>query len=74
MPAQAEDTQEYVKGETRLGDVPGSERILSVTDRAVSPSDVPADSTQVAEGPSSSFSSPLPSSGWIAKRSPDMRR
>jgi hypothetical protein len=60
--------QNRVKGPSQTGDVPGSERVVSVTDRVVKPAD---DSSQVAEesSPESSESSkPLPSSGWTARR------
>jgi hypothetical protein len=54
-----------VLGRAQPGDVPGSERIVSVTDRVVKPS---ADSSQAAEESSPESSKPLPASGWSARR------
>jgi hypothetical protein len=68
-----------VNGQTKPGYVPGSERIISVTERVVKPA---AESTQVAGQPSQladessqladqsspESSKPLPSSGWTARR------
>ena len=75
MPAQAEQYQEYLEGEMRLGDVPGSERILSVTDRVVEPAVAPTESSQMAGRSSPTSPGTLPSTGWTARRSvPAMRR
>jgi hypothetical protein len=66
-------------GQSKPGYVPGSERIISVTERVVKPA---ADSSQVADQPSQmsdqpsqladqsspELSKPLPSSGWTARR------
>jgi hypothetical protein len=50
-----------VQGELRPGDVPGSEQIVSVTDRVVDPATAPSE--------------PLPSKGWTARRpTPDVTR
>jgi hypothetical protein len=57
--------QGRVKGQVQTGDVAGSERIVSVTDRVVKPS---ADASQAAEESSPESSGPLPSSGWTARR------
>jgi hypothetical protein len=68
-----------INGQTKPGYVPGSERIISVTERVVKPA---AESTQVAGQPSlmadessqladqssPESSKPLPSSGWTARR------
>lgn len=75
MPAQAEQYQEYVEGEMRLGDVPGSEQILSVTDREVEPTVAPTESSQMAGRSSPTSPDTLPATGWTARRSvPAMRR
>jgi hypothetical protein len=52
-------------GPAQPGDVPGSEKIVSVTERVVGPS---GDSTQVAAEPSSESSKTLPTNGWAAHR------
>jgi len=52
-------------GRAQPGDVPGSERIVSVTDRVVKPS---ADSFQAAEESSPESSQPLPATRWTARR------
>ena len=74
-PAQAEQYQEYVEDEMRLGDVPGSEQILSVTDRVVEPAVVATESSQMAGRSSPTSPDTLPATGWTARRSvPAMRR
>ncbi|MEN6450684.1 MAG: hypothetical protein ABFC96_09350 [Thermoguttaceae bacterium] len=62
-------------GEARPGDVPGSERIVSVTDQAVGPSLAPAVSstTPAVSSPTvtASTATPaetLPGGGWTARR------
>jgi hypothetical protein len=57
-----------IQGDIRPGDVPGSQQIVSVTDRVVDPSASPADSPQVAAQPSSEASKPLSAAGWTARR------
>ncbi len=52
-------------GSAQPGDVPGSERIVSITDRAVGPS---ADSSQAAAEASPAPARPLPPSRWTARR------
>jgi len=54
-------------GKAQPGDVPGSERIVSVTDRVVKPS---TDSSQAAQesSPEAGSSQPLPATGWTARR------
>jgi hypothetical protein len=54
-----------VTEKTNAGDVPGSERIVSVSEQVVKPA---ADSPQVAEESPSDSSQPLPSTGWTARR------
>ena len=54
-------------GPAQPGDVPGSERIVSVTERVL-PS---ADPSQAAAEASSESSKPLPPSGWSARRPDD---
>ena len=53
------------------GDVPGSERILSVSDRAVDSPALAADSPVRPENQSVEAAQPLPASGWTARRSAD---
>ena len=48
-------------GQMQAGDVPGSEQIVSVTDRVVEPAASLDGSTRVA-------SEPLPAKGWTARR------
>jgi hypothetical protein len=58
--------QARVKGKVQTGDVPGSEKIVSVTDRVVKPA---AESPQVAEDSPSQPSTPSPTAaGWTARR------
>jgi hypothetical protein len=52
-------------GPAQPGDVPGSEKIVSVTERVVGPS---ADSLQAAAEPSPESSRQLPINGWAAHR------
>jgi hypothetical protein len=52
-------------GKAQPGDVAGSERIVSVTERTVGPS---ADSSQIADDPSPTPAKSLPSAGWTARR------
>jgi len=60
--------QEKVQGNLKPGDVPGSERIVSVTDRVVKPSEASTDSTQVATESPGESAKPLPAQGWTARR------
>jgi len=60
-----ERVQGPLLGRAQPGDVPGSERIVSVTDRVVGPS---ADSSQAAEDSSPASSKPLSANGWTARR------
>ena len=57
-----------VHGDTKPGDVPGSEQILSVTDRVVGSSTDSDGGSQLASDPSSESSKPLSSQGWTARR------
>jgi hypothetical protein len=58
--------QARVKGKVQTGDVPGSEKIVSVTDRVVKPA---AESAQVAEdAPSEPFKPLATDAGWTARR------
>lgn len=59
---------DHLKGEAKPGDVPGSERIISVTERIVGASTPPADTAVAARESSAESSSPLPTSGWTARR------
>jgi hypothetical protein len=66
--------QNQVKGDVRPGDVPGSQRIVSVTDRVVEPSTT-SEQPQLAAGSSTQSADPLPVNGWTARRSePDAGR
>jgi hypothetical protein len=59
-----------VQGHARPGDVPGSEKIVSVTDRVVEPSNNATATLQAADGPAIEPSR-LPTSqsqGWVARR------
>jgi hypothetical protein len=67
--------QGRVQGQVRLGDVPGSERIVSVTDRVVEPSTASSDAPQVAAETSTEPAKPLPVKGWTARRpAPEVQR
>jgi hypothetical protein len=77
MPAQiahkpqrnVQNMQAGVRGTARLGDVPGSEKIISVTDRTVGPSASAGEQqTVAAESATEESSRPLPASGWTARR------
>lgn len=57
-----------VQGDIRPGDVPGSERIVSVTDRVVGPTADSGDAPQVVADLSTDSSLPLPSKQWTARR------
>lgn len=76
MPAQVvgkshrnvETMQAGSGNQPRLGLVPGSEKILSVTDRKVSPSGSDNDAPAVAAQSAGESAKPLPSAGWTARR------
>ena len=53
----------------QLGIVPGSEKIISVTDRTVAPSPSGGDSSATVAESATESSQPLPASGWTARRS-----
>ena len=55
-------------GQMQLGEVPGSEQILSVTERTVESPTVVADSSAEPAGPATEPAKPLPSKGWTARR------
>jgi hypothetical protein len=61
--------QARAKGKVQTGDVPGSEKVLSVTDRVVKPA---GESVQLAEDSATEPSTPSPTaattSGWTARR------
>jgi hypothetical protein len=52
-------------GPAKPGDVPGSERIVSVTEKVVGPS---AESSEAATEPSPAPSRSMPATGWTARR------
>ena len=54
--------------EMQLGDVSGSEQIISVTDRVVEPSMTPNEPSQIATGIPTKPLDTLPSGGWTARR------
>jgi hypothetical protein len=76
MPAQivgnsrhnVQTMQAGARGQPRLGLVPGSEKILSVTDRTVTPSAGDGDAPAIAAESATESAKPLPSSGWTARR------
>jgi hypothetical protein len=76
MPAQvvsdshrnAETMQAGSGSHPRFGLVPGSEKILSVTDRTVNPSGTDNDAPAVAAESAAESAKPLPSAGWTARR------
>jgi hypothetical protein len=55
-------------GKTHLGKVPGSEKIISVKDRAVEPSEGMTEPPQLAVESVAETPKPLPSKGWTARR------
>jgi hypothetical protein len=59
--------QNQVREDIRSGDVPGSEQIVSVTDRVVESSAGSTETPQMAED-SSAEPKQLPSKGWTARR------
>jgi hypothetical protein len=59
--------QGQIQGKMQLGDVPGSERIVSVTDRVVGSSADSAESAEMASAPADSAMS-SPGKGWTARR------
>jgi hypothetical protein len=64
-----------VQGDIRPGDVPGSEQIVSVTDRVVDPSAVSSNPPQVAAEAAPEPLEPLPAKGWTARRpTPEVTR
>ncbi len=71
-----ESLRNQVQSDVRAGDVPGSEQIVSVTDRVVeSPSAASADPPQVATDASTESAKPLPAKGWTARRpAPEVTR
>jgi hypothetical protein len=54
-----------VQAKSQPGDVPGSERVISVTERVVKSS---ADPSQATEESSPDVSKQLPATGWTARR------
>lgn len=62
------DIENHVRGEMRQDDVPGSQKIVSITDQVVEPPIPSADPPQVADGSSLEPSKVLPSQGWMARR------
>jgi hypothetical protein len=62
-------TEAKANSKTRLGKVPGSEKIISVKDRVVEPSATMAEPPQLAVESETESSKPLPSKGWTARRS-----
>ena len=62
-------SKKVMTGQMQPGEVPGSEQILSVTERTVeSPTAVVADSSAKPVEPSPEPTKPLPSKGWTARR------
>ncbi len=62
--------QTLVRGDMRPGDVAGSERILSVTERVVDSSPAnPSESSLAAQDSAAVPTQPLPTAGWTARRS-----
>lgn len=65
----------HVKDQMQPGDVPGSERIVSVTDQVVESPENSADQPQVAVNPSQEPSQLTVSKGWTARRpTPELQR
>jgi hypothetical protein len=63
------------QADTKPGYVPGSERIVSVSDRVVQRAATAVDTPQVAAEPSAEPSKPLSANGWTARRpTPDLMR
>lgn len=67
-PASQVSMQDAIRGDARPGDVAGSQRIISVTDRKVESSAPPAAQSQVASESSSEPASSPSSKGWTATR------
>jgi len=57
-----------VQGKVQSGEVPGSEQILSVTDRVVEPGTSASDSSQVASESTDDGPAMTSSKGWTARR------
>lgn len=55
----------HLQAKPQPGDVPGSERNVSVTDRLAKPA---AESSQLAENSPAEPDKPLPAAGWTARR------
>ena len=69
QPVQEESPSSMVdSGPVQEGDVPGSERIVSVTDRVVEPSGRLAGSTRVASESPKASRNPSEIKGWTARR------
>jgi hypothetical protein len=68
--------QGRTQGQVQTGDVPGSEKIVSVTDRVVDSTQPAADqSQQAAVEPSIESPTPSTSKGWTARRpTPELQR
>lgn len=72
--------ERQVQGQPRFGDVPGSEKIVSVTDRVVGSDQPAADQPQIAADPSAEpsvkpFVLPAATKGWTARRpTPEIQR
>lgn len=63
--ADTEDYRELIGNEAKAGDVPGSTRIVSVTDRVLGDEDTSVETSRIAENSSGGT---LPSAGWTARR------
>jgi hypothetical protein len=60
--------QRQIYGDERLGDVSGSQRMLSETDRVVDSGTSSAEQPQVVAELSAEPAKPLPTQGWSARR------
>jgi hypothetical protein len=68
QPVSQASLQHAIRGDTKAGDVAGSQRILSVTDRKVESTATPAAQSQIASESLSEPSSTIRSTGWTAVR------
>jgi hypothetical protein len=60
--------ERQIHGDQRLGDVPGSQRMLSEADRVVDSGTTSTDQPQVAAELLAEPAKPLPTQGWTARR------
>jgi hypothetical protein len=60
--------QRYMQQTGKMGDVPGSEKVISVTDRVVEPGATVSEASATPSEPALTADSPATTQGWTARR------